>query len=40
MIDVYCENHTKPTNTLCEQNPKLLIVKVGDAHSYHWTLKG
>jgi hypothetical protein len=26
IIDVYSENHTKPLNTLCGQNAKLLII--------------
>jgi hypothetical protein len=28
IIAVYCENHTKPKNTLCGQNEVLLVVKV------------
>jgi hypothetical protein len=37
---VYSENHKKPTNTICEQNAELLIVKTGGTYSYHWVLKG
>jgi hypothetical protein len=32
---VYSEKHAKPTNTLCEQNAELLIVKASGAYSYH-----
>jgi hypothetical protein len=39
-IAVYCDNHTKPVNTLCGQSAELLIVKVGGKYSYHWALKG
>jgi hypothetical protein len=31
IIAVYCENHTKHTNTLCGQNARLLIVEAGGA---------
>jgi hypothetical protein len=33
MIAVHSENHTKPTNTLCGQNAKLLIFNAGGTHS-------
>jgi hypothetical protein len=36
---VYSENHTKPINTLCGQNAKLLNIKAGSMYSYHWVLK-
>jgi hypothetical protein len=36
MIEVYSENSMKPINTVCEQNAKLLIIKAGGPHSYHW----
>jgi hypothetical protein len=39
IIDVYSENHTKPINTLCEQNAELWSVKTGGTYSYHWALK-
>jgi hypothetical protein len=40
IIAAYYENHTKPVNTLCEQNAELLTIKVGGTYSYHWALKG
>jgi hypothetical protein len=40
IIAVYCENHTKSVNKLCEQNAELFIVKAGGTYSYHWALKG
>jgi hypothetical protein len=33
IIAIYSENHTKPINTFCGQNAKLLNVKAGDAHT-------
>jgi hypothetical protein len=39
-VAVYCENHTKHTNSLCEQNAELYYIKVGGTYSNHWTLKG
>jgi hypothetical protein len=35
---VYCENHTKHTNTLCK-NMQLVNVKTGGTYNYHWALK-
>jgi hypothetical protein len=35
IIALYSENNLKPTNTLCGQNAKLLIVKEGGTYSYH-----
>jgi hypothetical protein len=32
---VYSGNHTKPVNTLCEQDQELLTVKTGGTYSYH-----
>jgi hypothetical protein len=32
IIDVYTENHTKQTNTLCGQNSEFLIVKAGGTY--------
>jgi hypothetical protein len=40
IIDVYSENHMKPTKTLCGQNVELLIVKVGGTYSCYLILKG
>jgi hypothetical protein len=40
IVSVYTENYIKPTNTLCGQNAKLLIVKAGGTYSNHKTLKG
>jgi hypothetical protein len=39
IISVHPQNHTKPINTLCEQN-ELLNVKAGGIYSYYWDLKG
>jgi hypothetical protein len=36
IITVYSENHTKPINTLCEQNEELVIA--GGTYSYHGAL--
>jgi hypothetical protein len=36
----YCENHTKPINTLYGQNAELLNVKAGGTYGYHWALTG
>jgi hypothetical protein len=40
IIAAYSDNRTKPTNTLCEQNAQLHIVKAGGTYNYHWVLKG
>jgi hypothetical protein len=40
IIAVYSENHTKLTNTYCEQNAKLLNIRAGGIYSYHWNLEG
>jgi hypothetical protein len=37
IIPAYCENHTKPINTLGKQN-ELLIVKAGGTYSDHWVV--
>jgi hypothetical protein len=29
---VYCEKHTKHTNTLCERNEEFYYAKAGDAY--------
>jgi hypothetical protein len=39
-VGVYCESHTKHTNTLCGQNAEFLYVKVSDTYSNHRDLKG
>jgi hypothetical protein len=39
IIAVYTENHRKPLQTLWEQGTKLLIIKAGGTHSYHWVVK-
>jgi hypothetical protein len=39
-VAVYCENHTKHTNTLCGQNAEFLCVKASGTYGNHWTLKG
>jgi hypothetical protein len=36
----YCENHSKPINTLCRQNAELMYGKADYTYSYHWALKG
>jgi hypothetical protein len=36
---IYSENCVKPINTVCEQNAKLLNVKVGGTYSYNWASK-
>jgi hypothetical protein len=38
--DVYCENHTEHTNTLCGQNAEFSYVKAGGIYSNHSALKG
>jgi hypothetical protein len=38
-IVVYCENHTKHTNTLCGQNAEFYYVKAGGIYSNYWALK-
>jgi hypothetical protein len=40
IIAVYSADYMKHTNTLCEQNAELLIVKASGTYSYHWALKG
>jgi hypothetical protein len=35
IIAVYCDNHTKPINTLCGQNEELQIVTTGGTYRYH-----
>jgi hypothetical protein len=35
IIAVNSENNIKPTNALCGQNAKLLIVKAGGTYTYH-----
>jgi hypothetical protein len=39
IVPVYCDNYTKPINTLCEKNAELLIFKAGGTYSYHRTSK-
>jgi hypothetical protein len=39
IIADYCENHTKPINTLCGQNAELLNVIASSTYSYHRALK-
>jgi hypothetical protein len=36
----YSDNNTKTMNMICLQNAGLLIVKAGDAYSWHSDLKG
>jgi hypothetical protein len=38
-VAVYCENHTKHTNTLCKQNAEFQYVEAGGTYSNHRTLK-
>jgi hypothetical protein len=38
IIVVYTDNHTKPMNTMPEENAELLNVKSGGTRSYHSTL--
>jgi hypothetical protein len=40
IIAVYSENHTKPINTLCGQNLKLLVVEARGTFIYHSDSKG
>jgi hypothetical protein len=40
IITVYCKNHTKCINILCEQNAEFLYVKAGGTYIDHWALKG
>jgi hypothetical protein len=40
IIAVYCENHTKHINTLCEQNKGFLNVKSNGTYIYHFALQG
>jgi hypothetical protein len=40
IITVYSENHTKPIDTLCEQNAELLIAETGGTFCYDRPLKG
>jgi hypothetical protein len=40
IIVVYCENHTKHTYILCEQNGEFWYAKAGGTYSNHWDLKG
>jgi hypothetical protein len=37
---VYCENHTKHTNTLCGLNLDFRHLKIYGTYSDHWDLKG
>jgi hypothetical protein len=37
---VYCENHTKYKNALCEQNAEFQYVKWGGTDGNHWNLNG
>jgi hypothetical protein len=37
---VYCENHTKHKNILCEQSAEFQEEGAGGAYSNHWVLKG
>jgi hypothetical protein len=39
IIDIYCENHTKPISALCGNNAEWVVV-AGGAYNYHWALKG
>jgi hypothetical protein len=34
-VDVYCENHTEHTNTLCGQKVDFKCVKAGGTYSNH-----
>jgi hypothetical protein len=38
-VTVYCENHTKHTNTLPGQNSEFQYVKEGGTYSNRWALK-
>jgi hypothetical protein len=38
-IAVYCENHTKHTNTLCRQNAEFWYVKSSGTYRNCWALK-
>jgi hypothetical protein len=38
-IAVYCENHTKHSNTLCVHIAEFQYVKAGGIYSNHWALK-
>jgi hypothetical protein len=38
--DVYSENHTKHTNTLCGQNAGFWYVKTGGKYSNHSSIEG
>lgn len=40
IIDIYSENHKKPTNTLYDHSAELLIVKADGTRPYRRTLKG
>jgi hypothetical protein len=40
IIAFYCENRTKPINTLCGQNAELLIVTACGTYIYHCALNG
>jgi hypothetical protein len=39
-VAVYCENHTKHTNTLCGQNVEFQYFKENGTYSNHWALGG
>jgi hypothetical protein len=38
-VDVYCENHTEHTDTLCKQDAEFWCVKAGGTYSNHWAFK-
>jgi hypothetical protein len=40
IIAIYCENYTKPVNTLRGQNAEVVNVKVSGTYSNHSALKG
>jgi hypothetical protein len=39
IIAVFCENHMKHINTLCDQNAEFMNIKASVTYSNHWALQ-